>query len=72
MGGSRLQEVVGHRGSTRVHVQCFVSSFFALLGMEKEKDPTDKSGGERRKKGNLIFKLSRTKFPKRVKKLPCM
>ena len=72
MGGSRLREVVGHRGSTRVHVQCSVLSFFALLGMEKEKDPTDKSGGERSKKGNLIFKLSRTKFPERVKNLPCM
>ena len=28
--------------------------------MEKEKDPTDKSGGERNKKGNRIFKLSKS------------
>ena len=43
-----------------VCVQCFILSSFALLGMEKEKDPTDKSGGERNKKGNRIFKLSKS------------
>ena len=43
-----------------VCVQCFILSSFALLGMEKEKDPTDKSGGERNKKGNRILKLSKS------------
>ena len=43
-----------------VCVQCFILSSFVLLGMEKEKDPTDKSWGERNKKGNRIFKLSKS------------
>ena len=40
--------------------------------MEKGKDPTDKSGEERNKKGNRVFKLSKTKFSKRIKHFSCI